>query len=549
MNVVGRHNGLNIGEIRVLDWLAESFAGLSGVILVEPSYKHQKDPDKWPDFIIVSPTHGICILECKAHGSEEIKQIDNVQELETVDGLVKYRRQLVGYHGLVQDLLKEQALPISKVAIFPYILASEPVAQALVEFNSKASGISLLFRETMALPASPETFFGPALSKKLRAAELELVLSLLNPMRVFKHNYLEDIETLHKTIQAFDAAQLRFIDHIHEGEHYMINGLPGTGKTRMLIAVAERELEQGKKVLYTCFNEPLKEAVAKELGSDVARTTSSLYYAEVRELFDWRTDPQWRQKAIPILLEKEISPEYDVLLIDEYQDLEAEDYAILLKFLKPEGTLVLAGDRLQNIMGSKETWKSRGIKLHSSRSMFLSVPYRTQPAVVDFALKFVCSNEALAETARRYFKDHDFEHSFGSFKELPEKVKFVLGTEQQARHEIGRMLEENPRAEILVVVNHKGQAEKLRFAREARLRVEPYSRVKGLEADVVVLYNVDFYKECFSASKTEEKMKSLFSALCRSRGSVFIHGFQSKDFYFELKELYLDCLAAEEDAS
>lgn len=32
-------------------------------------------------------------------------------------------------------------------------------------------------------------------------------------------------------------------------------------------------------------------------------------------------------------------------------------------------------------------------------------------------------------------------------------------------------------------------------------------------------------------------MRSLFSALCRSRGKIIIHGYQNKDFYSELLEL------------
>src|SRR5690606_32466057 len=113
---------------------------------------------------------------------------------------------------------------------------------------------------------------------------------------------------------------------------------------------------------------------------------------------------------LKFLLSQEIEPMFDVVLIDEYQDLEDEDYHVLSRLVKEDGLMVLGGDRLQNIRSNKETWKSKGIKIAGQRSKFLKRPYRADPDVVDFAIAYLCKNPILEKEAKRYFGDNDFNH-------------------------------------------------------------------------------------------------------------------------------------------
>lgn len=75
--------------------------------------------------------------------------------------------------------------------------------------------------------------------------------------------------------------------------------------------------------------------------------------------------------------------------------------------------------------------------------------------------------------------------------------------------------------------------------------VETYGRVKGIEADVVLIYNVDGYLDylnTYEKMTVEQKMRSVFSAVCRARSHVHIHGFNDSGFYSDLKESYHRCL-------
>src|SRR5690606_18946552 len=102
MEVIGKHAGLNKGELKVLAWLEKGLAQCDGVILVEPPMSRAGQHPFWPDFVIVSPTHGICILECKSFESARIRSIGTIEELKTHDEVIRYKLQLRNYNYLMR---------------------------------------------------------------------------------------------------------------------------------------------------------------------------------------------------------------------------------------------------------------------------------------------------------------------------------------------------------------------------------------------------------------------------------------------------------------
>jgi hypothetical protein len=540
LDVIGIHKDLTIAEKRVLSWLEKGLADEPGRIFVEMPMKMKfKKFNRWPDFIIVSPLYGVCIVECKGYMFDEIKSYSPGLGLETVSGTDAYQRQMRDYGILLRELLQGKDVQRSKVVVFPRLHSYDKRAHSIRELSE--GDLTHYFEDDLYQKCSLSKLLGPPMAKKMKSSEFQELIDLINPIRVFDHNYGLDLDETNKRVMSFDPKQMSYIDRMQDG-HYLINGLPGTGKTKMLEAIAQREILKGKSVLYACFNRPLKDSVEEVLGEDYVATTHQLYHKLVEPYgINYKSDKKWVEKAIPLLVEKKLEPLYDVLLLDEYQDLTDEDYQILLKLLKPKGLLVLAGDQLQNIRGSSETWKSKGIKI-SGRSLFLSAPYRTCPSVVDFALKFVCSRADLKKIVERYFKESKFRHQFGSFSRLEESIRLFQLNKQGFNIELGKIIEENPLAKILVITNSYSVDLNLPQSKNKRVRIEPYSRVKGLEADIVVLYNLDQFQEASSKMQEAEKMKALFSALCRARGVVYVHGFEAKGYYEELREIYLECM-------
>lgn len=544
MDVIGKHRGLRKGELIVLAWLEEGLAKHPGQIIVElPMRDDHQIYNRWPDFIIASPTHGICILECKGHSSLDILSTSAAEDLVTSSGIDRYRLQMREYHYLFKKLLGNSEIPFFKGVIFPRILQSEKIGEAISKLHPDYRDTFVMFKEHVTMPCNLERLFGEPLKKKFKADEFHEILELISPMRVSHHNYSADLDEIDKRICLFDEDQMKRINGIKSG-HYLLNGLPGTGKTRILLKVAQREIAKGKKVLVTCFNAPLADAMAQVLGDEVVKTLAKVYsdLARPAGIGYWIKgikDEQWKEKAMAHLKAASLVADYDVLLVDEYQDLEFDDYTILMKLLKEDGLLVLGGDKLQNVMGKHETWKSKGIRV-SGHSHFLKKPYRTEAAVVDFALKFVCTNKALEEVAKQYFKENKFAHVFGNFEKLPDRVKFITSERNHSHLLLNGIIEKNDKSEVLIVSCFEGQ--KINVAKSPRVQIQPYTKMKGLEADVVILYNIDYYGSMKGRFGTEEKMKAVFSALCRSRGDIYIHCENPSGFFQELQDVYQECL-------
>lgn len=534
--VIGDTSRLNLGEQRVLEWVASSRLKNQFHVLIEPSYKANKfKRARWPDFVLISKKFGVIILECKSHSENNILKVNETQGIVLNGEVDRYQIQLRDYFYLVKNLTKDLKwdVPIKLGAVFPFVSKFHPAARAIEEHHYDDSGV-LLFKEDLL-----EKFDLSNEDEVLTTEQFHELCRALNKESVIEHNYGLDQREIKKRILRFSEEQLEKINRVQDG-NYIFHGLPGTGKTKMLTAIARREADKGKRIGFVCFNRPLRDAVAEELSEDIVFTTSMIFYRLCKEFnlpFDFKR-PDLMEKSREIILAKKFEPLFEVLLVDEYQDLDEADYQLLRKCIAPGGLIVLAGDPLQEIRGKEVTWKSRGIEVHGRQSMFLARPYRTESSIVDFGLSFLQTNKTLKNAVDKYFFDHRHVYTFhGSRDGVRDNIHFWLYNKTELNSMIRKVVAENPNSEILIVTNFKEQKEHLDIPRSQRIKIEPYSRVKGLEGDIVILYNLDFYLESKSQATKEAKMRSLFSALCRSRGKIIIHGYQNKDFYTDLLKL------------
>lgn len=542
MEVIGKHDGLRESEKKVLKWLEEGLHKAKCHIFVELGRRgHYMRYRRWPDFVILSETHGVIILECKGHFSESIKDVSHAGVATTTNGFDRFDTQLRDYGCIFSKMLEGSGIPFYKFVIFPEILSTSTAAEYIHDVNSHEGDLGTLFNEDLDITFSFDHLSIPALSTKLSESNYKEVRKLINPNRVVNQSFQRDLGNRQQEIDLLDLQQITLVEEIKQG-HYLINGLPGTGKTLVLTKIAERELEKGKSVMMTCYNEPLAAELQKTFNKNIARSLYSLYGHQAYKLRRSISESGNYQETMEFLLENLPAPQYDVLLIDEYQDLEDEDYTILLALLKPGGLLVLAGDRLQNVRGKKESWRSKGINLTGGRhrSKFLVRPYRTDPCIVDFALDFISTNKDLRAEAKRYFLENEFDHEHGSYDNFSERVNFLQNTRQGFIEDVKAIALANPESNILVVTlpDDKWSVSHLETG---KLKVETCLRSKGLEADIVILYNLDRYKkyEGKHMKMTEEqKMRAIFSGLCRARGAVFIHGFEGIDYFYELKNIF-----------
>ncbi len=143
--------------------------------------------------------------------------------------------------------------------------------------------------------------------------------------------------------------QNKFVEIAQEGKNILVDACIGSGKTTAIQAVC-KVLPQDRKILYLTYNKLLKiDAKSKIREKNVFVTN---YHG-----FAYRALIRMGIKAgIPDLIQKFIKTKpnvdsYDVLIIDEYQDIELE-LAELLKIIKaanPKMQIIAVGDMQQKI--------------------------------------------------------------------------------------------------------------------------------------------------------------------------------------------------------
>lgn len=138
-----------------------------------------------------------------------------------------------------------------------------------------------------------------------------------------------------------------------------VKGAAGTGKSIIAIALAKRYAQQGKDVLYVCFNRALAEKLDRKIGSFPGRNHLAIVnfdriqtvFGRSSEYADYRNAPEaWNrylEETLPALANQK--GRFDVLLVDEAQDLSQRELFILLSCLQEDRKIVLFSDAEQTI--------------------------------------------------------------------------------------------------------------------------------------------------------------------------------------------------------
>ena len=158
-----------------------------------------------------------------------------------------------------------------------------------------------------------------------------------------------------QTIEVLTEEQYSVLDALEDNERILVNGLAGTGKTVLAIEAARRASLAGSTVLLVCFNKLLGEWIAAEAAGIDAGEHGSVraghIHALMREIVG-RDAPvgegsEYWGKELPeqtllSLWSNENAQKYDVLIVDEAQDILAAAYLDVLSELLVGG---LAGGK------------------------------------------------------------------------------------------------------------------------------------------------------------------------------------------------------------
>lgn len=139
-----------------------------------------------------------------------------------------------------------------------------------------------------------------------------------------------------------------FVRHALAGENILVDACIGSGKTTSIQHLCNQM--EDKKILYLTYNKLLKlDAKRKIKRSNV--TVTNYHGFACRLLYKQGISPSYIDSIQQVLKVHPEMPKYDVLIIDEYQDIEQE-LAELLQYVKkynPGLQIIAVGDMAQKI--------------------------------------------------------------------------------------------------------------------------------------------------------------------------------------------------------
>lgn len=150
------------------------------------------------------------------------------------------------------------------------------------------------------------------------------------------------ISRINSQLNMLTDEQYTLLEGLDENERLLVSGAAGTGKTLMAVEQCRRESAAGKRVLYLCYNRLIASAVREIRDYEQGMWKVSIIHALMQSLTEDNTHIRhtsyYYSTTLPAKFLQaaevgKIKAEYDVLVIDEGQDLMSDWYIRCAVFL------------------------------------------------------------------------------------------------------------------------------------------------------------------------------------------------------------------------
>lgn len=529
-----------------------------------------------PDFIVIGKNFGILIIEVKDWDDDYLQSVNS--NYVTSKTNKKYKNpisQINHYSSIVHskinsveeffDSAGNQTIPVT-LAIF-YVNLTETSIEKHPHLTHKNVSI---YEKRILRQLSFSDLIGNV-NIVLSESEVTAIRGILFPEITIPNEKLNTHDELLSisNVRALDYEQEEFAKKIPNG-HYMVSGIPGSGKTVMLLSralhLAQRYSQY--KILIVTYTKALSNKLKHQLTLKIKEmqiTEQVLDNIEIKTFhklcYDLVGRPEhtkerqnenyfnefWPKEAISAVKN---NPLYDAVLVDEYQDFHADWFTLCRDVCKKndnnDENLFFAGDRLQRIYDvTWSSYKEIGINIHGGgRSKLLKTPYRTNQNHLDFALQFLSLDDSLSKDINNFYEMNDI-NNFSMYKS---NIDIVDGTTQSLLNYIRTLVFDlyiNPE-DILILCHRKhepGEILKMLPSHISDMFVsgkEPisgkglittYHSSKGLEAKYCILFKVDE----FEVDKRNRCL--MYVGMTRASEKLVVHYEYDKGFASEVKNL------------
>ena len=335
------------------------------------------------DFIVIIPNKGMVIVEVKSHKGLRlendvfIKSDGNPLEKDTFQQTQEQRYNLMNYIKDNFPSLGYSANSCARVICAPFseLFPSKSTTfrdSELIGKEKLSESIHALIEksldEHLSNYSSSRTLFS---TKNVESITDILFSNSYHPSKI-------DYEHLEENLETFDDYQKLLVELFERNQKLLFSGYPGTGKTNILIHLANKQANEGKKVIFLCYGKVLS-AKLKTFDMAHENITVEPVYEYMCDLIDehsnnpfpslserieakfWRewADTGKLQSIATETIEENEHLRFDSLIIDEAQDILSNlrsEYNVLFfdKLLRggfKEGVWAIATDETQNIFG------------------------------------------------------------------------------------------------------------------------------------------------------------------------------------------------------
>ena len=359
------------GERRVFDLLKNDTSCKNWIVLHSLMLpKHRSQTMGELDFVILVPGQGVVALEIKSHLKIEFTDGEWLYGNNRKPGKDPFKQAREGMFSMRNELLKKTEwvykIPFAHGVCFPAIgfpIQSlewdelQIIDQPTLASDGVGNAISKLLFETIEKKLSGSgVHTGP---EELTTNRCEDLVSILRPSF--------EMISVGKLVRAEQEAQLikltkrqyQVLDLVESNPRVILNGPAGTGKTVLTTEAVRRADLEGFRVAFFCYNRNLAKEIESHFDTAAPALITNIdsWLAEITcdsmteasagsEEYFFEVLPE--KAALAILDNEKLCSSFDLLVIDEAQDLLKPHYIelfdLLLKGGLREGKWIMAGD-------------------------------------------------------------------------------------------------------------------------------------------------------------------------------------------------------------